>query len=461
MEVSSHALVQGRVDGFVFDVAVFLNLGRDHLDFHHDLEDYFLAKAALFTPEHARHAVINVDDAHGRRLRRADPAARHDVLDRRATPADWRAVNIRPHRLGTDLEVLGPDGVDDRPVGAAAGRRSTSPTRSRSSPRWRRPGTTPPSWPPASPPAPACPAAWSGSRRASRSPRSSTTRTSPTPSTAVLSALRPVTAGRLIVVIGAGGDRDHGKRPLMGEAAARHADVVIVTDDNPRSGATRPRSAPRSWRAPRPGPASRSRSATAARPSPHAVAHGAPRRHRRGRRQGARARPGGRRRRASLRRPRGAGRADRRRTRDPADPGRDRRASPAATVVGDRDDRRRRLRRRSTPGASSPAACSWRSPASTSTVTTSRRRPSSAGAAACWRSRDTGVPGVVVADVTRRSACWPRPRARRARGRRRRRASPGSQRQDQRQGPARPRAGARRRDGRAERQRSTTSSACR
>ncbi|MFI5425962.1 glutamate ligase domain-containing protein [Aeromicrobium sp. UC242_57] len=52
---------------------------------------------------------------------------------------------------------------------------------------------------------------------------------------AVLSALRPVTAGRLIVVIGAGGDRDHGKRPLMGQIAAQHADVVIVTDDNPRS----------------------------------------------------------------------------------------------------------------------------------------------------------------------------------------------------------------------------------
>ena len=68
MEVSSHALVLGRVDGVVFDVAVFLNLGRDHLDFHADVEDYYQAKASLFTPERARRALVNIDDEHGRRL---------------------------------------------------------------------------------------------------------------------------------------------------------------------------------------------------------------------------------------------------------------------------------------------------------------------------------------------------------------------------------------------------------
>ncbi len=111
MEVSSHALVQGRVDGFVFDVAVFLNLGRDHLDFHKDLEDYFLAKASLFTPEHAKHAVINIDDVHGKRLAELTPLP-VTTFSTDGNPADWRAVNIRPHRLGTDLEVLGPDGVE-------------------------------------------------------------------------------------------------------------------------------------------------------------------------------------------------------------------------------------------------------------------------------------------------------------------------------------------------------------
>src|SRR3546814_3165130 len=68
MEVASHALVMGRVDGIVFDVAVFTNLGRDHLDFHADIEDYFRAKASLFTPERARLGLVNIDDEHGRLL---------------------------------------------------------------------------------------------------------------------------------------------------------------------------------------------------------------------------------------------------------------------------------------------------------------------------------------------------------------------------------------------------------
>ncbi|HET6729037.1 MAG TPA: Mur ligase family protein, partial [Jiangellaceae bacterium] len=68
MEVSSHALVYGRVDGIVFDVAGFTNLSRDHLDFHTDLEDYFAAKASLFTPDRSRRGVVVVDDEYGRRL---------------------------------------------------------------------------------------------------------------------------------------------------------------------------------------------------------------------------------------------------------------------------------------------------------------------------------------------------------------------------------------------------------
>ena len=68
MEVSSHALVMGRVAGVVFDAAAFLNLGRDHLDFHRDVEDYFAAKASLFTPERARRGLTNLDDPFGRRL---------------------------------------------------------------------------------------------------------------------------------------------------------------------------------------------------------------------------------------------------------------------------------------------------------------------------------------------------------------------------------------------------------
>ena len=68
MEVSSHALALGRVDGTAYDVAVFTNLSQDHLDFHADLEDYFAAKATLFTPGRSRVGVVNVDDPYGERL---------------------------------------------------------------------------------------------------------------------------------------------------------------------------------------------------------------------------------------------------------------------------------------------------------------------------------------------------------------------------------------------------------
>ncbi|WP_424922769.1 UDP-N-acetylmuramoyl-L-alanyl-D-glutamate--2,6-diaminopimelate ligase [Aeromicrobium chenweiae] len=233
MEVSSHALVQGRVDGFTFDVAVFLNLGRDHLDFHRDLEDYFLAKAALFTPEHARHAVINVDDAHGRRLRELTPLP-VTTFSTDGNPADWRAVNIRPHRLGTDLEVLGPDdlavdlsvplpGVFNVSNALAVIAALTTAGRD---PHELAAGIA------ASPGVPG-----RMERVEAGQPFTAIVDYAHKPDAlaAVLTALRPVTAGRLIVVVGAGGDRDHGKRPLMGEISARYADVVIVTDDNPRT----------------------------------------------------------------------------------------------------------------------------------------------------------------------------------------------------------------------------------
>ncbi|WP_290512602.1 UDP-N-acetylmuramoyl-L-alanyl-D-glutamate--2,6-diaminopimelate ligase [Aeromicrobium sp.] len=233
MEVSSHSLVQGRVDGFLFDVAVFLNLGRDHLDFHKDLEDYFLAKASLFTPAHSRHAVINVDDAHGRRLRELTPLP-VTTFSTAGSPADWRAVNIRPHRLGTDLDLLGPDGFVGELAVPLAGVFNVSNalavmaalTSAGYDPTELASGIAASTGVP-------------GRMERVEVGQSFTAIVDyahkPDAVTAVLSALRPVTAGRLIMVLGAGGDRDHGKRPLMGAAAARHADVLIVTDDNPRT----------------------------------------------------------------------------------------------------------------------------------------------------------------------------------------------------------------------------------
>lgn len=233
MEVSSHAMVQGRVDGFVFDVAVFLNLGRDHLDFHKDLENYFQAKASLFTPEHAGLAVINIDDSHGRRLveQTSLPVTTFSTEGR---AADWRAVNIRPNRLGTDLEVLGPAGEEIELSVPLAGVFNVSNalaamaalTSSGFDPVQLAAGIA------------SCTGVPGRMERVEAGQSFAAVidyAHKPDAVAAVLKALRPVTAGRLIMVLGAGGDRDHGKRPLMGEAGARDADILIVTDDNPRT----------------------------------------------------------------------------------------------------------------------------------------------------------------------------------------------------------------------------------
>ncbi len=117
IEVSSHALVLGRVDGVVFDVAVFTNLGRDHLDFHADIDDYFRAKAALFTPERARLGLVDIDDEHGRRLA-AEAAIPVRTLSSRGRDADWTAVDVDLGPDGSRFTVRGPDGLS---VDAAVG----------------------------------------------------------------------------------------------------------------------------------------------------------------------------------------------------------------------------------------------------------------------------------------------------------------------------------------------------
>ena len=249
MEVSSHSLALGRVDGTRYDVAVFTNLSQDHLDFHAGFEDYFKAKAQLFTPRYAGIAVLNVADRYGRRLVAeasvpvvtfcADPAS--GAYQERGLAGRRRALRRGRLDVPGDRARRGGGGrVGDaarhvqrrqrarRDRGARRGGRARSRTRS-------------PAWPAV----PACPAGWSGSRPppgpGPRTPQRSQPDVfvdyshKPGAVEAVLGALRSVTAGDLIVVLGCGGDRDRGKRPLMGAAAARLADVAILTSDNPRS----------------------------------------------------------------------------------------------------------------------------------------------------------------------------------------------------------------------------------
>lgn len=233
MEVSSHALVLGRVDGVVFDVAVFLNLGRDHLDFHRDLADYYAAKASLFTPERARRGLVNIDDAHGRRLA---GEARIPIVTFSAAgaAADWRATDVRLGPDGSMFTVTGPGGLSvaarcplpgDFNVSntlaalAAAGEAGLDVRR-------------------------LADAIGAGGGVPGRLERVEGGQDftvvvdyahKPDAVEAALRTLRPLTDGRVLVVLGAGGDRDTGKRAVMGEIAGRLADLVVVTDDNPRS----------------------------------------------------------------------------------------------------------------------------------------------------------------------------------------------------------------------------------
>ena len=232
MEVSSHALVMGRVDGVVFDVAAFTNLGRDHLDFHADLEDYFAAKAQLFTPDRARLALLNADDAHGRRLvEEATVPVR--TYSAQGGAADWQAVDVEPTPAGSRFTVRGPAG-DHRSQVNLPGDFNVSNALCAVA------GLTEAGFD--------CAAVATAMGEVPGVPgRLERVEADqdflavvdyahkPDAIEAMLRSLRGSTTGRLVLVIGAGGDRDRGKRPLMGEVASRLADVVVVTDDNPRT----------------------------------------------------------------------------------------------------------------------------------------------------------------------------------------------------------------------------------
>jgi UDP-N-acetylmuramoyl-L-alanyl-D-glutamate--2,6-diaminopimelate ligase len=229
MEVSSHALELHRADAIHWAAAVFTNLSQDHLDFHPTMEEYFLAKRRLFEAS-PRHGIVGVDDEWGARLAREMDVTTVSVEG----DADLRAVDVRSGLDGTDFAVLDRDGtrlelhsplrgrfnvanalcavavaralgVGDATIAAALRDAAPVPGRLQSVEEGQpfavlvdyahKPGAL----------------------------------------ESVLQAVRGLTSGRVIVVFGAGGDRDRGKRPMMGEIAARLADDVIVTSDNPRS----------------------------------------------------------------------------------------------------------------------------------------------------------------------------------------------------------------------------------
>ncbi|WP_081880567.1 UDP-N-acetylmuramoyl-L-alanyl-D-glutamate--2,6-diaminopimelate ligase [Prescottella defluvii] len=242
MEVSSHALALGRVDGVRFSIGAFTNLSQDHLDFHRDFDDYFTAKSRLFAQDstvRAERAVICTDDQWGGRMadiaRRAHPG-RPDAVTTVATrgPGDWTAGQARAVPSGSqEFMLTGPDGaaraVSLRLPGqynvanavlavavcAAAGADVDAAIEGIG-------GVDVPG-------------------RVQRVERGQDFLAvvdyahKPAAVEAVIATLRGQTDGRIAVVVGAGGDRDTGKRALMGEAGARGADLLVITDDNPRT----------------------------------------------------------------------------------------------------------------------------------------------------------------------------------------------------------------------------------
>ena len=233
MEVSSHALSLGRVAGTSFDVAVFTNLSQDHLDFHPTIEEYFRAKASLFVPPLI--GVVNIDDRYGRRLASMGPVPITTFSASGREDADWRALDVRSGADGSTFRIVGPGGVEaDASIGLAGvfnvanalaavvalvegGIRLEDAVAGVAE----------------------CPGVPGRLERVSVPGADFTAFVDyshkPGAVEAVLRSLRPVTAGKLIIVLGCGGDRDRGKRPMMGAAAAGLADVAILTSDNPRS----------------------------------------------------------------------------------------------------------------------------------------------------------------------------------------------------------------------------------
>jgi UDP-N-acetylmuramoyl-L-alanyl-D-glutamate--2,6-diaminopimelate ligase len=239
MEASSHALAQQRVYGIPFDVAVFTNLTRDHLDYHHTMDEYFASKKILFEgcgTEPPRAAVMNTDDEYGQKLLQVSKKRSSQVLTYGLTRGDLRAERMEITSRGTRFDLVMPDDklslfspligrVNVYNVLAAVGAcyaRDCSHE-----------------------------AIVKGIEALTRVPGRFERVDCKQPFTVVVDyahtddALRNLTTlarefvqpakGRVITVFGCGGDRDRAKRPMMGEAAGRGSDFVVLTSDNPRS----------------------------------------------------------------------------------------------------------------------------------------------------------------------------------------------------------------------------------
>ena len=240
MEVSSHALAQGRVAAVEYHIGVFTNLSRDHLDYHRDMEDYFLAKASLFARP-LPVAVINIDDAHGRRLldeNRVHPKTRVIAVSSQNHAHPRAALTLRARDI-----VLSPDGIaytletEAEQVAIQSGllARFNVDNLLNTAACLLALGT----------PLAAIPAKLAALHgvpgRAERIGLGNGAAAiidyahTPAALANILQGVRAHVPGKLWCIYGCGGDRDRGKRPLMAQVAEQYADAVVITDDNPRT----------------------------------------------------------------------------------------------------------------------------------------------------------------------------------------------------------------------------------
>lgn len=233
MEVSSHALVQERLSGAFFKIAAFSNLTQDHLDFHGSMENYFLAKAKLFNDDLSQFAVINIDDKYGIKLFEKNQSKAVSV-SRLSTSGNWHFEKIDGKNNGFDLVIvnknqdqisaffplLGEHNLDNLILAVAIVAESGLTVSEISA---------------------AIPKLQSVAGRLEQLNLGQSFNAlvdyahTPDAVERVLKAAKGFTTGRIIAILGCGGDRDKGKRPLMGKALIDHSDIAIFTSDNPRS----------------------------------------------------------------------------------------------------------------------------------------------------------------------------------------------------------------------------------
>ena len=239
MEVSSHALSLNRVEGTKFSVVAFTNLSHDHLDFHETMENYFQAKSRLFKYGFSEKAIINIDDSWGKRLFEETEIEKLSISTH-DQKANWKIIDSSladpssPSKSVVELTIAGPGGILLSIATPLIGDYNSANVLMALALAVES-GIDPLSAANALSNAKGAPGRMESIELGQRFTAVIDYAHTPDAVSAALKAVRSSTKGRIIAVLGCGGDRDAAKRPLMGQALISGADLAILTSDNPRS----------------------------------------------------------------------------------------------------------------------------------------------------------------------------------------------------------------------------------